>query len=45
MTPALWLIGTALAVISVTLVRISRTLDDVKHQVYRNGSGQEGDGE
>lgn len=45
MTPALWVIGVALVAIGVVLVRVSRTLDDIKHQVYRNGSGQEGDGE
>lgn len=45
MTAVGWVIGIALVAIGVLLGRMSRTLEDIKHQVYRNGSGQEGDGE
>lgn len=44
MNVALWVIGVALGMIGVALVRISRTLDDVKHQLYR-ATSDEGDGE
>lgn len=45
MNAVAWFILAALVVVGVVLVRMSRTLDDIKHQVYRNGGAQEGDGE